>query len=160
MHRENPDSVLLIVGGGEDYDVLKHKVRSLNLDSSIRFCGRIPPDKVPLYYLLADVSIDPVHANDAARGRSPLKLFESWACGVPFITADVGDRGHLFGSPPAGLLAQAGSLTSLAEKIMQVLDNQELSTRLSELGRLRVQGYFWDVLAEKLESHYYKFLMR
>ena len=158
LHRENPDSVLLIVGGGEDNETLENKVSALDLTDAVRFCGRIPPEKAPLYYRLADVSIDPVHDNEAARGRSPLKLFESWAVCVPFITADVGDRNRLLGSPPAGLLSEAGSHISLAEKISQVLNDPVLSMRLCELGRQRIQGYYWDVLAESLESHYNKSL--
>lgn len=155
----HPGTILMIVGGGEDYVTLTRQVSSLDLNNAVRFIGRISPEEVPLYYSLAHVSIDPVYDNDAARGRSPLKLFESWAAGVPFISADVGDRSYLLGSPPAGILAMPGDPESLAEKIIQVLNDSELSTELIKLGAQRLERYDWDVLAAQLESHYKQLLM-
>ncbi len=107
-----PDSRLLLVGGGDDYPRLVDLAQQMGIAASVVFCGRIAPERVALYYYLAQVSIDPVLDDGAARGRSPLKLFESWACGVPFVTCDVGDRGRLLaaedsGGLPAGLLADA-----------------------------------------------------
>ena len=160
VQAQNPETILLVVGGGEDFEALQGKVRTMALSDQVRFCGRVTPDRAPLYYRLADVSIDPVYNNDAARGRSPLKLFESWAAEVPFITADVGERSFLLGSPPAGLLAEPGNPASLAENILQVLTTPELSVQLKGLGRQRIQHYYWDVLAAQLEAHYEQFLER
>ena len=86
------NTILLLVGGGEDLTTLKSLSKDLGVSNATRFVGKVPPDKIPLYYALVDVSVDPVYDNEAAKGRSPLKLFESWSCGVPFVTADVGDR--------------------------------------------------------------------
>jgi glycogen(starch) synthase len=124
----------------------------------VRFCGRVPPGQVPLYYYLADVGVDPVHDDDAARGRSPLKLFESWVCGVPFVTADVGDRRLLLGDPPAGMLARPGDAGALAQAILAVLENPDLSQTLRQRGLARVPDYYWDHLAEELDGIYRKFL--
>jgi glycosyltransferase involved in cell wall biosynthesis len=150
-----PRAVLLLVGGGEDLESLQRQVDSLGLASKVRFCGRVPPEEVVYYYYLAHVSVDPVHDNPAARGRSPLKLFESWACGVPFVTADVGDRKQLLGSPPAGLLARPGDASSLAAFIERALAEPELGENLQERGLARVQEYTWDRLAEGLEACYH-----
>lgn len=105
------------------------------------------------------VSVDPVYDDTAARGRSPLKLFESWACKVPFVTADVGDRRHLLGDPLAGLLAEPGNITSLAQRIIQVLAGQIDPSELVNLGQERVENYYWDRLVKDLESEYLKKVM-
>ena len=147
-----PDSVLLLVGGGEDIETLHRQVDEIGISNAVIFCGRIPPSSIRDYYALADVSVDPVNDNAAARGRSPLKLFESWACGVPFVTADVGDRRYLMGDPPAGLLARPGEPFSLAQKFIQVLTNQVDIDMLSQNGLERVQNYFWDRLIQKVEG--------
>jgi glycosyltransferase involved in cell wall biosynthesis len=154
LRRSEPEAVLLLAGGGEDYNRLRQLAADLGLSPAVRFCGRVAPEQVPLYYALADVSVDPVYDDEAARGRSPLKLFESWACGVPFVTAGVGDRPTLLGDPPAGLLARPGDPDSLAETILQVLSGPVLAETLRQNGQTRVQNYFWDQLARSLEAVY------
>jgi glycosyltransferase involved in cell wall biosynthesis len=153
-----PDTNLILVGGGDAYDTLKAQAKSLGIDEKVCFCGRIPPEQVVTYYHLAHVSVDPVYDNDAARGRSPLKLFESWACSVPFVSADVGDRRQLLGSPPAGLLARSGDPASLAGCIIDILRNPQLAADLGQRGVERVQGYTWDRLAQAMETVYLKWL--
>ena len=107
------------------------------------------------YYRISDVSVDPVNDDQAARGRSPLKLFESWACGVPIVTADVGDRKSLLSNPPAGLLSRAGDADSLARSIDRILENHSLADTLSANGLIQVERYYWDVLAKRLENIYH-----
>jgi len=149
-----PNTVLLLVGGGEDYHKLILQVQRMGISTSVRFCGRVPPEKVTLYYRLADVSIDPVNDDDAARGRAPLKLLESWASEVPFVTANVGDRPMMIGSPPAGVLAQAGDPWSLSDCILQVLQNVDKANEMRHLGLERVQLFTWDRLTRLLEALY------
>jgi glycosyltransferase involved in cell wall biosynthesis len=159
VHRQQAQSVLLVVGGGDDFPRLQQRAQDMGLGEAIRLCGRIPPELVARYYHLAHVSIDPVLEDDAARGRSPLKLFESWACGVPFVSCDVGDRRRLL-SPQgddhrlAGLLAAPGDANSLAEQILRVLQDKDLAAELAQTGRQRAEDYYWDVLTKDLERVY------
>jgi glycosyltransferase involved in cell wall biosynthesis len=149
-----PQAALLLVGGGDDFEHLHALAQQMGMADAVFFAGRVPPAQTNLYYRLGDVSVDPVYADAAACGRSPLKLFESWACGTPFISADVGDRRFLLGDPPAGLLARPGDPTSLAEQIVQVLTRRALAESLRQRGKQRVQSYYWDALAGDLEAIY------
>jgi len=158
IHQVLPESVLLLVGGGADYHHLEALSVDMGLGQAVRFCGRVPPEQVPLYYHLSDVCVDPVHDDDAARGRSPLKLFESWICGTPFVTADVGDRAFLLGDPPAGMLARSGDTGALSQAIIEVLENPNLSQSLRQRGLERVQDYYWNHLAKDLDRIYRKHL--
>jgi glycosyltransferase involved in cell wall biosynthesis len=149
-----PETRLLVVGGGEDYEQLKLLAERLRISPAVRFIGHVPAEKAPLYYRLGNVSIDPVRENDAARGRSPLKMFESWASGIPFVTSKVGDRELLSGSPPASLFAHPGNAESLAEKIENVLSDPNLAHRLIERGLERVEDFYWDRLVNQLLEVY------
>jgi glycosyltransferase involved in cell wall biosynthesis len=151
---ENPAARLVIVGGGEDFAFLQKLVREQDLLPFVRICGRVPADQVAGYYHLADVSVEPVYDDDAARGRCPIKLFESWACGAPFVTADVGDRRSLLGDPPAGLLARPGDLTSLAEQILLLLTNTDFADEIRDRGLGRVKAYDWEKSAITLNQAY------
>ena len=152
--KDRPHARLLIVGGGEEFEALQTQARQGGLYESSVFCGRVPPQEVPLYYHLAIVSVDPVNDDSASRGRSPLKLFESWACGVPFVSGDVGDRRKLLGEPPAGLLVKPGDPVALAEAITRLLIDPDLATTLCRRGKERVQAYYWDKLASEMEREY------
>ena len=154
VQRDLPESRLLLVGGGEDFPRLQEQARRMGLEEKVIFCGRISPNEVGNYYRLAHVSVDPVLDDDAARGRSPLKLFESWACGVPFVSCNVGDRGRLLGDPPAGLLAKPGDAGSLAEEILRILQDAGLAAELKARGLQRAGEYYWDVLARQMEQVY------
>jgi glycosyltransferase involved in cell wall biosynthesis len=152
--KEEPNTILLIVGGGADFERLQKISYDLGIANKTIFTGRIPSEVTPLYFQLADVSVDPVHNDDAAKGRCPLKMFESWAANVTFVTADVGDRRQLIGKPPAGLLSKPGDPGSLAQAILNILRKPSLKNLLCANGAKRVQEYYWDHLAKNLEEMY------
>ena len=154
IHQRIPEALLLIVGGGETFDLIKGQIRKLGLENYTQFCGRIHPDRIPLYYQVLDVSVDPVYDNDVARARCPLKLFESWASGVPFVTGNVGDRPHLLGTPPAGVLVKPGDGEALAQGILTLLLNPEIRSQCIERGREQIEKYYWDNLVDDLEKIY------
>jgi len=159
VSQQHPNIALLIVGGGEDYQKLLEYANASGIGNITRFIGRVAPEEIPTYYHLAAVSVDPVHDDDAARGRSPLKLFESWAYGVPFITSPVGDRKHLLDEPPAGVLVYpAGDPDALAEGIRSVLSSDDFACQLRERGLQRVRQFMWSKLVDQLEKEYLKFL--
>ena len=154
---KEPHAFLLLVGGGEDLAGLQQLAYDLGIAGSTNFCGRVPPEQVPLYYRLADVSAEPVYDDDAARGRSPLKMFESWISEVPFVTADVGDRAWLAGSPSAALLAPPGDAQALGHRILEVLTNPGEADFLRNAGRERVQSFLWSRLSRDLEGVYRRY---
>jgi glycosyltransferase involved in cell wall biosynthesis len=151
---QRADGVLLIVGGGEEYGRLQNKVQRMGLSEATVFCGRIPGAQVPAYYRLADVVVDPVHDDEVGQSRMPLKLFESWASGIPFVTGDVGDRRAIMGSPPASVLVQPGDPAALSAGILEVLSDSDLAMSLRRRGLERVEDYYWDHLAQGMESVY------
>ena len=102
--------------------------------------------------------VDPVHDNDAARGRSPLKLFESWVSEVPYITGDVGDRRGLFGDPMAGILFHPGNPDSLASTILDLLADQMKCKIIVKRGLDRVTMFNWDCWIPEL-AHLYQNLI-
>lgn len=148
-----PNAVLMLVGGGEDLDTLKTLAREWSIEDRVLFVGRVPPDDVPYYYAVSSVSVDPVYDNDAARGRCPLKMFESWACGVPFVTAKVGDREYLAGNPPAALLGETGSPEILAFAIRSLLLDEKQGEKFQQLGSDRVKSYYWETIVKDLVNN-------
>ena len=151
-----PQATLLIVGGGEEYDRLVARANWLGLKEAVIFRGRVPGADVPLYYKLADAAAEPVIDNSVGRSSLPLKMFESWAAGVPFVTQDVGDRRLILGEPPAGILAEAGDANSLSNAILKLLTDSELANQLRERGFEQAKIYSWENLSKQMEEAYKK----
>ncbi len=158
VHTALPLATLLIVGGGEEYDRLVARANWLGLKDAIIFRGRVPGAEVPLYYKLADAAAEPVIDNPVGRSSLPLKMFESWVAGVPFVTQDVGDRRLILGEPAAGLLAEPGDANSLSKAILRLLSDTELANHLRKLGFEQAKKYSWENLSKQMEEAYKKAL--
>ncbi len=153
VREERYDAALLLLGRGEDYEWLQVEIQRLGLTDSVCLYGWVPPEYVPIFYRVADVSVDPVYNNEAGRYSLSLKLLESMAAGVPVVTVDVGDRRRIIGVPPAGILVPPDSPYLLASAILTVLNNPFYAAILRERARMRIEEFYWDrlvVLVEKL----------
>jgi glycosyltransferase involved in cell wall biosynthesis len=84
-------------------------------------------------------------------------MFESWACGTPFVSAKVGDREALAGSPAAALLAQPGDAEALSAAILQALNAAPTADALRQRGLQTVEAYYWDRLARQAEHFLQEF---
>ena len=152
VQQAEPRAVLLLVGGGEDYDILRRQAAALGLSDGVRFVGRVPPEQVPAYYLLADASVDPVRDDPAGRARSPLKVVESLASGTPVVTGDVGDRSEQVAC--GGLLVSPGDATALAKALTTILKDHALRARLSAEALAGRERYHWNQLVHDFVSVY------
>lgn len=154
IYRQDPETKLLIVGGGEEYYQLKDKANLSIAAEQIIFVGRVPTKEISAYYKLADVLVDPVEDNEVGRSRLPLKLFECWAAGIPFVTCDVGDRRKLLSQPAAGLVTKPGDPEALARGISKVLNDPALSLELVQNGFQKAKDFEWSILVTQLADDY------
>lgn len=152
VRRTVPDALLLLAGGGPDYELLQTHVHELGLGDAVRFVGRVSPEDVPAYYALAEASVDPVHDDLVARSRSPLKLFESLAVGTPVVTGDVGDRRACLGE--AGVLVVPGDALALARGIEHVLLQPDEAARMRVAAESARERSYWDVLVHDFAQVY------
>lgn len=146
LARERQDVDLLLIGGGEDLPELRRRVAVRGLENRVQFTGRVAPGTVAALLSLAELSVDPVRDDDVARARSPLKIVESLALGVPVVTGDVGDRREVLGN--AGLATTPGDAGALAGALRQLLDDRAALETAARAAPERAQHYRWSRLAE------------
>jgi glycosyltransferase involved in cell wall biosynthesis len=149
-----PDAVLLLVGGGEDYDRLRAQAHSLGLDQSVRFAGRVLPAETPAYFALADVTVDAVRDDPGERARSPLKVVESMAVGTPVVTGDLGDRREMLAGGRAGMLVRPGDPADLARGLLEILGSPGLARSLREGALGQREVYCADRLIDRILELY------
>ncbi|MFQ5399217.1 MAG: glycosyltransferase family 4 protein [Anaerolineae bacterium] len=141
-----PETRLLLVGGGEDYDHLKQLACKLDIADQTIFTGRVNPGEIPSFLSLATVSVDPVYDDLTARARSPLKILESLAMGIPVVTGDIGDRRLLLADGDCGVLINAGDSLALSNGLLEVLLNTRARERMVNAALAYRKNWYWDHL--------------
>lgn len=151
-----PQAQLLLVGSGEDYNNLRQMAQELGIASKTIFTGRILPEEIPSYLQLGTVSIDPVHNDLIAKARSPLKIVESLAMGIPVITGDVGDRRAMLQNETLGITVNPGDADSLANGILALLKNPVRQSAMAHAALQLREQWFWDNLVTDFVKIYEK----
>ncbi|WP_028575384.1 TIGR04063 family PEP-CTERM/XrtA system glycosyltransferase [Desulfonatronovibrio hydrogenovorans] len=138
LSRNNPDLVLLLVGGGEMEAELRQLVASLDetfaghhgppgterLSSRVLFPGRIPHEQVPGVYSLMDILVYPRYRMRLTDLVTPLKPLEAMAMGKALVASDVGGHRELIRDRETGILFKAGDENDLT-RALEVLLNDE-----------------------------------
>jgi len=145
------NSLLLLVGGGEDFTTLMDYVNKKKINSII-FAGRVDKNEIPNYLKIADLTVDPVYDDLSNKARFPLKILESMASGIPVVTSDVGDRKIIIKNRETGLLVKAGNIDELAHGIIKILSNKELSNYISRNSKILINKYDWKKIVTKLNK--------
>ncbi len=136
-----PQAVLLIAGGGPDLEALQAQAAAMG--ESVRFLGRIPHAEILCYYAAADLSVDPVLADETAAARSPLKLYESLAVGTPVLTGAVGDRCDLLQECPS-MLVPAGDASALGLRMAHLLLDEPRRAAAQAWAREQQKQFLWE----------------
>ena len=89
---DRPRAELLIIGNGDDGDVLSARVSELDVPADrVTFTGYVPQRRVFRYLGAADVGVVPLRTEDrvASHYTSPLKLYEYLVSGLRVVASDV-----------------------------------------------------------------------
>jgi len=117
-----PNAILVIVGDGPQRGALEQLVEELNLKSNVFFTGRIPTEKLSLYYGAADVFVLP-----SLHEGHPMVLLEAMASGLPVIATKVSGNMETVIHGVNGYLVEPKNIHQLAESIIRVLsDNRQI----------------------------------
>lgn len=143
---QDPSLRLVLIGGGQDEEVLKKRARTKGLGDKILFTGRVPHDQVLAYYSLIDICIYPRLPMALTDLVTPLKPLEAMAAGRIVIASDVGGHRELITDNETGYLFRAGYLTALIERVQDVLASKEHWTQIRTSGRAMVAARSWQAV--------------
>jgi glycosyltransferase involved in cell wall biosynthesis len=104
--------------------------------------GRVPYDEVANYYAATDIGLYPAVGGTYDDGRSPIKVFEFTACGVPVVAAPIREIQRL-----------AFKNVCLAEANEDGFAEGILTARSCAIDIVPdVERYDWTTIAARLES--------
>ena len=128
-----PNTLLVIVGDGPQRDELEQLVKELDLELNVIFTGRIPTEKLCLYYGAADIFVLP-----SLHEGHPMVLLEAMASGLPVIATKVSGSMETVIHSVNGYLVEPRDIYQLAESIIKVLGNEK---QIHEFGKASLRIY-------------------
>jgi PEP-CTERM/exosortase A-associated glycosyltransferase len=137
--KQKPNVRLLLVGGGPQEQIIKDKVKQLQLESFVIFTGRVPHDQVQEYYNLVDIFVYPRLAMRLTELVTPLKPLEAMAQGRLVIASDVGGHKELIKDQENGMLFKANDASSLVGCVLDLLGHPERWPAMRQAGRQYVE---------------------
>jgi len=111
-----PDSMLLVVGDGEEADKLNRLAHEMQLNNNIRFMGLLPPERVSLAISSADCCV----VGSYTEGFSNA-MVEQIACGRPIVSTNVSGAESLIMENRNGFIVRERNPELFAERLMDAL---------------------------------------
>ena len=142
-----------LVGGGTELDQMKQYAEELGVADYVTFTGRIPDEPMLEMLSTADVCVNPDVANAMNDKSTMNKIMEYMALGKPIVQFDLteGRRSAL----DASLYAEQNDETDFANKLIELVDDEERRKTMGEYGRRRVEEELqWSFEAPKLLEAY------
>jgi len=143
-----PDARLAIIGGGEEktVDLLKSKIRVLNLEQNIDYRGYIANDK-DVYAILKSSKLFLFTDHESGWG---LAMCEAMACRLPVVGYDLKIFGTVF--LDGFVVVPIFDNHSFAEVVLDMLSNDAKRVELGKAARRQAERYSWKQVAEEFSA--------
>lgn len=142
LHAEDGRYHLLLVG--EMPPELADQLAELGIAGAVTMTGAVHHNEVPAHIAALDVAVSP-HPALGDFYFSPLKLFEYLACGVPVVTAEIGQPAQIVQHGKIGHLYKPGNAKSLARRIRTLVRHPHHAHKVAWQGaEMVLQNHTWD----------------
>ncbi len=138
-----PDVRLLVAGDGPDAARLRALVESADLSARITFLGRVPRDRMPLYFRAADYTV----LYSGYEGLSHT-LLESLLAGTPVIASDKGGNPEVVNHDQNGLLVPYVNVDALTDAINTAFSG-DMRARLAAQTQIGLDRFRWERLVDQ-----------
>lgn len=115
-----PDAVFVVAGEGPERQALEELARSLGLGGSLRLLGR----RLDVPRLLPGFDVGVLTSDSESFSNS---LLEFMAAGLPVVTTDVGGCREALDGSEAGMVVAPANHEEVAESVLAILGDPELS---------------------------------
>ena len=135
-------ATLTLVGSGSQDITLRQEAAALRIEN-VTFAGRVAPSEMHRYYANADIYVQAPSIDNM-----PLSLLEAFASGLPVVSTNVGGVPSMLRHGSDGLLVADNDADALADRVIQLLVDPALATRLAESAHRTLTAYVWPVVRD------------
>ncbi len=140
---------VLVVGsdaeGSGEIERLHQLSDDLQLGDAVEFVGRVPQERLALYYSAADVCVVPSFYESFG-----LAALESMACGTPVVASRVGGLSTIVQHGRTGYLKSWRCPEAFAQSLEMIMANEDLRDSMGRAARHRAETLSWDQVAGRL----------
>ncbi|MGB3636626.1 MAG: hormogonium polysaccharide biosynthesis glycosyltransferase HpsO [Rivularia sp. (in: cyanobacteria)] len=156
---------LLLLGRGELKDEILQKAEEKGIKDRIILIESVPHDEVADYINLMSTLILPSETTYKFKTLTSVGwkeqfghvIIEAMACKVPVIGSDSGEIPHVIGD--AGLIFPEGNAEELANGLEQLIDNQDLTENLAQMGYAKAMAQYTNIALAKQQLEFYQELV-
>jgi len=140
-----PGARAVIVGDGPEHARLRALAAELRLGAAVNLVGAIPDDDVVAQmYFQADVFCLP-----SVQEGFGIVFLEAMASSLPIVATTAAAIPEVVPHRRAGLLVPPGDVGALAEALIELLRNPDQRAAYGAFGRIQVEGYDWNAVADR-----------
>jgi len=148
--KEQQNVKFIIKGAGPLKNYLQSLARKLGVWKYVRFVGLVPHSEVAEYLASADIYVSTSFIDSTS-----VSLLEAMACGLAPITTDIPGNREWVKNGVNGFLFPPRSPSKLAEKIIQLVENEDKRKRFGEKClHIVKQRASWESCVNKMETIY------
>ncbi len=137
------DVKFVIAGKGPQMDYLKHKVDSMGIAHKFYFTGYLSEEDLQKLYKCVDMAVFP-----SLYEPFGIVALEAMAANVPVVVTDTCGLGEIVEHGVDGMKAYTGNANSLADCILAILFNHDLTEKMKVNAANKVQSiYNWDKIS-------------
>lgn len=107
--------LFFFIGDGIDKDEIEQEIKSLYFGEKVHFLGALPNAEVHKYYQVADIFINPTHAEGF-----PRVLIEAMACGLPVVTTNAGGIKDIIGIKQSQYMSDINDPSQFANNLIRM----------------------------------------
>ncbi|MEQ1551286.1 glycosyltransferase [Sphingorhabdus sp.] len=139
-----PDARLVLIGEGDDREMLEKMAHTLGVTDRVHFLGSLPHQGIAHYLQAADVAVLPSSSEGLANA-----WIEALACGTPLVITDTGGAREVLHSDTAGRIVERN-----AEAIAAAVHELLSAPPLREAVAATVADYSWESNGAALVAHW------
>jgi len=148
-----PENVrLVIVGGGDEKEMLEDLVKEMKLESRVIFVGKVDRSIVTLYRKASDIFVG------ASRSEGLGNAFLSaMASELPVISTREGGLSEFMEDGKTGWVVEKDNPEQIAAAVKDIIENKEKVAKIAKQARAMVlEDYNWDRVAEKMRESVFR----
>lgn len=143
------DNVEFIVIGFPNIDKYRNKAKELGIEKDVKFIGKVRFEDVPSYLSLSKIAVAPKIADAEGDG----KIYNYMAMGMAVVAFDRSVSREILAD--TGIFANMKDQKDMADKILELLKDDELVRQQGLLTRQRAKDYLsTDISARKIDNFY------